>query len=61
MKRSITINLDINWGSDWQMSFFEGMLEMLLKTWRDYAVTKHKENKITYVIDFNDGYKIKKV
>lgn len=61
MKRSITINLDINWGSDWQMSFFEGMLEVLLKTWRDYAVTKHKENKIIYEIDTHDGYKIRKV
>ena len=59
MKRKLTISIDINWGSEWQQDFFEQMLQVLLKTWKDYALTKHRENKITYEIDNNDGYKIK--
>ena len=57
MKRKINITIDINWGSEWQQDFFEQMLQALLKTWKDYATTKHKDNNITYEIDTNDGYK----
>lgn len=61
MKRTITINLDINWGSEFQMSFMEEMLQVLLKTWKDFGISRHKENKIIYEVDFNDGYKTKQV
>ena len=61
MKRKINITIDINWGSEWQQDFFEQMLQALLKIWKDYATTKHKDNNITYEIDTNDGYKIKQV
>lgn len=61
MERKITITIDINWGSEFQQSFMEEMLQVLLKTWKDFGITRHKQNKITYVIDTHDGYKIRQV
>jgi hypothetical protein len=61
MKRKITINIDINWGSEFQMSFMEDNIKILLKAWKMFAESKHKDNKITYEIDTHDGYKVKQV
>lgn len=61
MERKITITIDAKWGSEFQQEFMEDMLKVLLKTWKDYSESKHKQNKITYIIDTNDGYKVKQV
>lgn len=61
MKRQITINIDINWGSQFQMDWLEDSLKILLQTWKSIGESKHKENKITYEIDTHDGYKTKQV
>jgi hypothetical protein len=57
MKRKITISIDINWGSQFQMDWLEESLNILLLTWKNIGESKHKDNKITYVMDTNDGYK----
>ena len=59
--QKITINIEVNWGSDFQREFFIDCLEVMLKTWMNFAHSKHKQNKISYEVDFNDGYKIKQV
>lgn len=61
MERKITITIDINWGSDFQQDFMEKMLQLFLKVWREHGLSAHKQNKITYVIDTHDGYKIRQV
>lgn len=61
MKRQITINLDINWGSQFQMDWLEDSLKILLQTWKSIGESKHKENKIVYEIDTHDGYKTKQL
>ena len=59
--KKITINIDVNWGSEFQQDWLEGALQVLLETWKSVGESKHKDNKINYIIDFNDGYKIRKV
>jgi len=60
MKR-ITVEIEVNWGSEFQERWLMGALNVLLETWKGVAESKHKKNKITYVIDTHDGYKIRKV
>lgn len=55
--KKITINIELNWGSEFQKEFFESNLEILLKAWKMFAESKHKQNKIIYEIDKHDGYK----
>lgn len=59
--QKITINIEVNWGSEFQQDWLMGALNILLGTWKNVAESKHKQNKITYEIDTHDGYKIKKV
>ena len=60
MKR-ITVEIEVNWGSEFQERWLMGALNVLLETWKSVAESKHKKNKINYEIDTHDGYKIKKV
>lgn len=59
--KKITINIEVNWGSEFQQDWLMGALQTLLETWKNVAESKHKQNKISYEIDTHDGYKIKKV
>ncbi|MDD4381750.1 MAG: hypothetical protein PHE21_00165 [Candidatus Dojkabacteria bacterium] len=59
--KKITINIEVNWGSEFQQDWLMGALNILLETWKSVAESKHKQNKITYEIDTHDGYKIRKV
>lgn len=59
MKR-ITVNFDVNFGSEYQSDFFIKMLQAMLDALKIHMELSHKQNKISYEIDLNDGYKIKK-
>jgi len=59
-KKKITINLDLNFGSDYQQDFFHRMLHVMLDTLKTFMEQSHKDNKISYEIDTHDGYKTKK-
>lgn len=59
--KKITINFDVNFGSEYQSDFFIKMLQAMLDALKQHMEYSHKQNKITYEIDTHDGYKIKKV
>lgn len=56
----ITVNFDVNFGSEYQSDFFIKMLQAMLDALKTHMEQSHKQNKISYEIDLNDGYKIKK-
>jgi len=58
--KKITVSFDVNFGSDYQSDFFIRMLQAMLDALKIHMEQSHKDNKISYVIDTNDGYKITK-
>lgn len=58
--KKITVNFDVNFGSEYQSDFFIKMLQAMLDALKVHMEQSHKQNKISYEIDLNDGYKIKK-
>lgn len=61
MDRKITVNFEVNFGSQYQSDFFIRMLQAMLDALKIHMELSHKQNKIIYEIDTHDGYKIKKV
>lgn len=58
--KKITVNFDVNFGSEYQSDFFIRMLQAMLDALKIHMEQSHKQNKVSYEIDTNDGYKIKK-
>jgi len=58
--KKITVSFDVNFGSDYQSDFFIRMLQAMLDALKIHMEQSHKDNKISYVIDTNDRYKITK-
>ena len=55
--KKITINIEVEWGSEFQKDFMESNIEILLLAWKMFGESKHKGNKIIYEIDKHNGYK----
>jgi len=58
--KDLTVTFKVNYGSEYQEDFFIRMLQVMLNTLKIHMEQSHKENKIIYKMDFNDGYKITK-
>ena len=58
--KKITVNFDVNFGSDYQEDFFIRMIQPMLDALKIHMENSHKDNKISYEIDTHDGFKRKK-
>ena len=58
MKKNITITIKANVATDFQETLLSKTLQALLDALKINMESFHKENKVSYEIDTNDGYKI---
>ena len=59
--QKITVTFDIQFGSDFQRDFFLKYLKAMLMGLKLFLEGSHKDNKINYEVDTNDGYKVRQV
>jgi hypothetical protein len=57
MKKNITITINANVATEFQETLLNKILQTLLDALKINMESFHKENKISYEIDTNDGYK----
>jgi len=60
MKKTITITIKANVATEFQETLLSKTLQALLDALKINMESFHKENKVSYEIDTNDGYKISK-
>ena len=56
----VTVTFELEFGSKFQEGSFMRILKAMLEGIRIHTMQSHKDNKINYEIDTNDGYKRKK-
>lgn len=59
--KKITIDIAVTFGSDHQEDFATNTLAMMLNSWQIYVSSRHKKNKVVYIIDFDNQIKWKKM
>ena len=60
MEKNITITIKANVATEFQETLLSKTLQALLDALKINMESFHKENKVSYEIDTNDGYKISK-
>ena len=58
--KKITVTFDIEFGSEFQETFFLKYLQAMLDGIKIFLEGSHNSNKISYEIDTHDGFKILK-
>jgi len=53
MKQKIIIEIDANYGSEFQCNFAFKSLVAILRAWRSHVLRTHKQNKIVCVLNGN--------
>lgn len=60
MKKKITITIEAEFGTEFQGTILHNVLNAMLNALKIHMEDFNKQNKLTYVIDTNDGYSFKK-
>ena len=58
--KKITVNLEVEYGSEFQEGFLIRMLKAMLDALKISMDQGHKGNKFSYEVDTHDGFKITK-